>query len=128
MCRAKGIKVLVSSATQSFNKCMISERPTEFDDSSISDSEISMKFTSFSDLVKNIGRQSDVSSLAYNKTIKSYNEKWRASNRKRASAAMEFLFNSNNKNTKTHFAYFGRSKSSVLLLSLIHISEPTRPY
>ena len=115
MCRAKGIKVLVSSATQSFNKCMISERPTEFDDSSISDSEISMKFTSFSDLVKNIGSQSDVSSLAYNKTIKSYNEKWHASNRKRASAAMEFLFNSNNKNTKTHFAYFGRSKSSVLL-------------
>ena len=115
MCRAKGIKVLVSSATQSFNKCMISERPTEFDDSSISDSEISMKFTSFSDLVKNIGRQSDVSSLAYNKTIKSYNEKWRASNRKRASAAMEFLFNSNNKNTKTHFTYFGRSKSAVLL-------------
>jgi len=39
MCRAKGIKVLVSSATQSFNKCMISERLTEFDDSSISDSE-----------------------------------------------------------------------------------------
>jgi len=115
MCRAKGIKVLVSSATQSFNKCMISERPTEFDDSSISDSEISMKFTSFSDLVKNIGSQSDVSSLAYNKTIKSYNEKWHTSNRKRASAAMEFLFNSNNKNTKTHFAYFGRSKSSVLL-------------
>lgn len=115
ICRAKGIKVLVSSATQAFNKCMISERPTEFDDSSISDSEISMKFTSFSDLVKNIGRQSDVSSLAYNKLTKLYNEKWHTSNRKRASAAMEFLFNSNNKNTKTHFAYFGRSKSGVLL-------------
>ena len=115
MCRAKGIKVLVSSATQSFNKCMISERLTEFDDSSISDSEISTKFTSFSDLVKNISRQSDISTLAYNKTIKSYTEKWHASNRKRASATKEFLFNSNNKNTKTHFAYFGRSKSAVLL-------------
>ena len=115
MCRAKGIKVLVSSATQSFNKCMISERLTEFDDSSISDSEISTKFTSFSDLVKNISRQSDISTLAYNKTIKSYSDKWHASNRKRASATKEFLFNSNNKNTKTHFAYFGRSKSAVLL-------------
>ena len=123
MCRAKGIKVLVSSATQSFNKCMISERPTEFDDSSISDSEISTKFTSFSDLVKNIGRQSDVSTLAYNKTIKSYTEKWHASNRKRASAAMEFLFNSNNKNTKTHFAYFGRSKSSVLLNAIKQVLQ-----
>jgi len=123
LCRAKGIKVLVSSATQSFNKCMISERPTEFDDSSISDSEISMKFTSFTELVKNIGRQSNVSSLAYNKTIKSYNEKWRASNRKRASAAIQFLFNSNNKNAKTHFAYFGRTKSGVLFNAIKQVLQ-----
>jgi len=34
---------------------------------------------------------------------------------KRISAVIEFLFNSNNKNTKTHFTYFGRSKSAVLL-------------
>ena len=95
----------------------------EFDDSSISDSEISTKFTSFSDLVKNISRQSDISTLAYNKTIKSYTEKWHASNRKRASAAMEFLFNSNNKNTKTHFAYFGRSKSSVLLNAIKQVLQ-----
>ena len=109
MCRAKGIKVLVSSATQSFNKCMISERPTEFDDSSISDSEISMKTTSFSELRK-VVQSSDLV-----KQLEANNQKWRTSNSERVNAAIEFLFKSDNKNTKTHFTYFGRSKFSVLL-------------
>ena len=109
MCRAKGIKVLVSSGTKSFNKCMISEHPAEFDDSSISDSEISTKITSFSELAKSIESPDVIHQH------KAYREKWRTSNRKRVSAAIEFIFNSNNKNTKTHFAYFGRSKSAVLL-------------
>ena len=30
MCRAKGIKVMVSSHANSFNKCIISEHPAEF--------------------------------------------------------------------------------------------------
>jgi len=115
MCRAKGIKVLVSSAAKAANKCIISEHPAEFDDSSISDSETSTTFTSFSELTKNIVHQSDISRLDYNKAIKSYNKVRAASNRERVSAATEFLFNSNNKNAKTHFAYFGRSKSAVLL-------------
>ena len=109
MCRAKGIKVLVSSGTKSFNKCMISEHPAEFADSSISDSEISTKITSFSELAKSIESPDVIHQH------KAYREKWRTSNRKRVSAAIEFIFNSNNKNTKTHFAYFGRSKSAVLL-------------
>ena len=113
MCRAKGIKVLVSSAAKAANKCIISEHSAELDDSSISDSETSTTFTSFSELTKNIVHQSNISRLDYNKAIKSYNKKWAASNRERVSAAIEFLFNSNNKNAKTHFAYFGRSKSAV---------------
>ena len=113
MCRAKGVKVLVSSTTQFANKCMISEHPLEFDDSSISDSEKSNTFTSFSELAKNIPRN----------TTKSYNKKWRTSNRERISAAIEFLFNSNNKNTKTHFTYFGRSKSGVLLDSVKQVLQ-----
>ena len=112
MCRAKGIKVLVSSHANSFNKCIISEHPAEFDDSSISDSEISMKITSFSELAKIIEPPE------FARQHKAYNEKWHTSNRKRVSATIEFLFNSNNKNTKTHFAYFGRSKSAVLLDSI----------
>ena len=122
MCRAKGIKVLVSSIP-SFNRCMISEHPAEFDDSSISDSEISTTFTSFSELAKNIGHQSDISRLDYNKTVKSYNKKWATSNRERVSAAIEFLFNSNNKNAKTHFTYFGRSKSGVLLEAIKQVLQ-----
>jgi hypothetical protein len=107
MCRSKGIKVLVSSATKSFNKTMISEHPAEFDDVSVSDSEISMKVTSFSELKKTV----ESSNLP--KQLKITKEKWRTSNRKRISAGMKFLFNSNNKNTKTHFTYYGRSKSAV---------------
>jgi len=123
MCRAKGIKVLVSSYAKAANKCIISEHPAELDDSSISDSEISTTFTSFSELTKNIVHQSDISRLDYNKAIKSYNKKWATSNRERVSAAIEFLFNSNNKNAKTHFAYFGRSKSAVLLDSIKQVLQ-----
>jgi hypothetical protein len=123
MCRAKGIKVLVSSGAKAANKCIISEHPAEFDDSSISDSEISTTFTSFSELIKNIIHQSDISRLDYNKAIKSYNKKWATSNRERVSAAIEFLFNSNNKNAKTHFAYFGRSKSAVLLNAIKQVLQ-----
>jgi hypothetical protein len=108
MCRARGIKVLVNTLTQFANKSMISEHPVEFDDSSISDSEKSNTFTSFSEMAKNIPRSA----------TKSYNKEWHTSNRKRVSAAIEFLFNSNNKNTKTHFTYFGRSKSAVLLYTI----------
>jgi hypothetical protein len=52
MCRSKGIKVLITSSTKSFNKSMISEHPAEFDDTTITDSEISMKIASFSELKK----------------------------------------------------------------------------
>ena len=109
MCRSKGIKVLITSSTKSFNKSMISEHPAEFDDTTITDSEISMKIASFSELKKII------KSSGLLKQLKENEEKWRTSNRKRTSAGIEFLFNSDNKNTKTHFGYFGRSKSTVLL-------------
>ena len=109
LCRAKGIKVLVSSATKSFDKYMISEHPAEFDYSSISDSETSMKTTSFSELRKVIQASDLVKQLEAN------NQKWRTSKSGKVNAATEFLFNSDNKNTKTHFTYFGRSKFSVLL-------------
>ena len=109
MCRAKGIKVLVNTLTQFANKSMISEHPAEFDDTTITDSEISMKIASFSELKKII------KSSGLLKQLKENEEKWRTSNRKRTSAGIEFLFNSDNKNTKTHFGYFGRSKSTVLL-------------
>jgi hypothetical protein len=56
-------------------------------------------------------------------TLKSYQKKWRTSNTERVNAAIEFLFNSNNKNTKTHFAYFGRSKSAVLLDSIKQVLQ-----
>ena len=105
MCRAKGIKVLVSTSTQFANKSMISEHPVELYDSTITDSEKSNTIKSFSEMVKNIPRSK----------TKSYNKEWHTSNRKGISAVIEFLFNSNNKNTKTHFTYFGRSKSAVLL-------------
>ena len=113
MCRAKEIKVLVSSTTQFANKCMISEHPLEFDNSTISDSEISNKFTSFPELLENISES----------TSKSYNKNWRASNKERISAAKEFLFNSDNKNSETHFTYFGRSKSNVLLDSIKQVLQ-----
>ena len=123
MCRAKGIKVLVSSGAKAANKCIISEHPTKFDDSSISDSEISTTFTSFSELTKNIEHQGDVSRLGYVKNVKEYREKWNTSNRERTNAAIEFLFNSNNKNAKTHFTYFGRSKSGVLLNAIKQVLQ-----
>ena len=109
MCRAKGIKVLITSSTKSFNKSMISEHPAKFDDISISDSETSMKITSFSELKKT------VESSGLGLQLKINEEKWRTSNRNRINAAVEFLFKSNNKNTKTHFTYFGRSKFAVLV-------------
>ena len=61
-----------------------------------------MKITSFSELAKIIEPPE------FARQHKAYNEKWHTSNRKRVSATKEFLFNSNNKNTKTHFAYFGQ--------------------
>ena len=88
---------------------MISEHPAEFDDTSITDSDISMKITSFPELKKIIKSSSLL------KQLKENEEKWRSSNKKRISAGIEYIFNSDNKNTETHFAYFGRSKSTVLL-------------
>ena len=113
MCRAKGIKVLVSSTTQFGNRCMVSENPLEFDDPSISDSNKFNTFASFSELINNIPGF----------TLKSYQKKWRTSNTERANAAIEFLFNSNNKNAKTHFNYFGRSKSGVLLNAIQQVLQ-----
>ena len=113
MCRARGIKVLVSSTTQFGNRCMVSENPLEFDDLSISDSDKLTTHTSFPDLIKNIPGF----------TLKSYQKKWRTSNTERANAAIEFLFNSNNDNAKTHFTYFGRTKSGVLLNSIKQVLQ-----
>jgi len=113
MCRAKGIKVLVSSTTQFGNRCMVSENPLEFDDPSVSDSNKFNTFASFSELINNIPGF----------TLKSYQKKWRTSNTERANAAIEFLFNSNNKNAKTHFTYFGRSKSGVLLNAIQQVLQ-----
>ena len=113
MCRARGIKVLVSSTTQFGNRCMVSENPLEFDDLSISDSDKLTTHASFPDLIKNIPGF----------TLKSYQKKWRTSNTERANAAIEFLFNSNNDNSKTHFTYFGRTKSGVLLNSIKQVLQ-----
>ena len=63
-----------------------------------------------------------VKSIPRSKT-KSYNKEWHTSNRKGVNAVTEFLFNSNNKNTKTHFTYFGRSKSAVLLDSIKQVLQ-----
>jgi len=109
ICKAKGIRIIITSSTKSFNKSMISSHPAEFDDTSITDSEISMKVTSFPELKK------IVKSSGLLKQLKENEEKWRTSNKKRTSAGIEFLFKSDNKNTKTHFTYYGRSKPAVLL-------------
>tara|TARA_B100001146_G_scaffold180742_1_gene162857 strand:- start:808 stop:2280 length:1473 start_codon:yes stop_codon:yes gene_type:complete len=105
MCRAKGIKTLVHTNTQFANKSMISEHPVELYDSTTTDSEKSNTTRSFSEMAKNIPRSK----------TKSYNKEWHTSNKERLNAAIEYLFNFNNNNAKTHFTYFGRSKHAVLL-------------
>ena len=108
---------MITSSTKSFNKSMISDHPAEFDDVTINDSEISKDITSFPDLKKIINSAGLVPQLKINK------EKWRTSNKKRISAAIEFLLKTKNENRKTHFTYFGRSKSAVLIDAIKQIFQ-----
>ena len=117
MCRSKGIKILITSSTKSFNKSMISQHPAKFDDVEISDSEITAEITSFSEL------RNTIMSSGLSKQLETNKNEWRTSNRKRISAAGEFLFKTKNNNIKTHFTYFGRSKSSVLIDSIRQILQ-----
>lgn len=117
MCKAKKIKVMITSSTKSFNKSMISNHPAEFDDVSINDSGVSKDITSFTDLKKIINSAGLFPQLEINK------EKWRTSNEKRMSAAIEFLLKTKNENTKTHFTYFGRSKSAVIIDAIKQIFQ-----
>ena len=107
MCKAKGIKVLSLSNPKIAYRCMITENSSKFDimtDLSQIDSEIK----STDELENYIKSHNAV------KQIGNYEKKHGESKLNLIKSGIKYLFFNNNKNVKTHYNYFGRTKLKVL--------------
>jgi len=118
LCRARGIKVLMIGPTEfGFNasRLMISEEAIKIDyfTEKPLDTEISnLTLEQLQDYLKNIG--------SYQRVIQ-FKNNFNKSKTARIKAGIEFLLESN-KNIRTHYTYYGRTKIKVLkneILSLI---------
>ena len=110
ICLKRGIKILMLNHSVFSGKCMISQKPGRID--SVSDLEN----------IKAPGRNIDELRKLFleqkiSKEIKSYDDEHTKSNLVLINTAMKYL-KEDNENPKTHYNYFGRSKSKVLLYTL----------
>lgn len=109
MCKNKGVKTLMFQMSRLGNKCMIAEDPQKLFESN--SSSLINKLTSFTDL------QNYLKSRDYKKQIKKYFQDSSSRKRKIFEAFWDYV-KSNNEITKTHYTYYGRDKTSVLLNKL----------
>ncbi|MBC8250760.1 MAG: hypothetical protein H8E89_04160 [Candidatus Nitrosopelagicus sp.] len=110
ICLKRGIKILMLNHSVFSGKCMISQKPGIID--SVSDLEN----------IKAPGRNIDELRKLFleqkiSKQIKSYDDEHTKSNLVLINTAIKYL-KEDNENPKTHYNYFGRSKSKVLLYTL----------
>ncbi|MCH7648829.1 MAG: hypothetical protein IIA83_09505 [Thaumarchaeota archaeon] len=107
-CKKNGIKILMLNFANWGNYCYISENYHQLDNfEELFKNKQSLQ-TTFEQLQKRLDEKIQSKKLTnfYNKT--------RKSKFKKIKAAIQLLFISNNNNIKTHYTYFGRTKSRVL--------------
>lgn len=109
LCKRKGVKILMLNQPN-MGRCIISENIRKID--SIDNLENSEGTRNFDELL-----QYHKSFLMSKQTL-SYAKKFKNSKLSLLKAASEFLFTSENKNIRTHYTYFGRTKFRVLLDSI----------
>ena len=107
ICKAKGIKILMLCLTNIGYKCIISQESSKLD-SPVNLTDITYTDRNFEDL------QNYLKSFNFSKQVKNYQNRRANSKIELLKAAIDFLFTSN-KNTKTHYSYYGRTKLRVLV-------------
>lgn len=114
LCRAQGIRVLMLNQPNIGYRCIISQESTKLD-SYEQINQIKITNQNFEEL------QNRLRALDISKQIRTYDKKHGNSKIDWLKASTEFLFSSRNSNTKTHYNYFGRSKTKVILYMLSSI-------
>ena len=107
LCLRKKIKVLMINPPN-IKKCVISEKTRKLDSFDTLDNiQISnLNFEQLRDKLK---------SLSVYKQLETYRKKYKTSKKLRLNSAFDYLFKSQNTNVNTHYTYFGRTKTKVLL-------------
>ena len=108
ICRHRGIKVLILYQSKISNKCIISQKFQKLDFMPEL-SQISSKKRSFDELLNVIKHTDDT------KPLKLYEKNFGGTKLSKLKAGSEYFLKSNNSNIKTHFSYYGRNKSKVLI-------------
>jgi hypothetical protein len=107
ICKAKGIKILMSYLSNYGYKYEISQNDHIMDNINEFDN-VKIQGRSFQELEK-IFNQNDITNF-----IKNLNEHGFGSKKNMFKAGVDFGIKSKNNNLKTHYTYFGRTKSKVL--------------
>ena len=111
ICKAKGIKFITIVQSRVGYKSILGHKDNELDSIKTFD-EIKPTNRNFDQL------REYISSHTVSKQLEDYKQKFAASKFEKIKAAGTFLFNFDNPNMDTHYSYFGRSKSRVLLDSI----------
>lgn len=113
MCKIRGIKVLMLGQPNMGYRCIISQESTKLD-SYDSINQIKGQNRNLDELQKYL------KSFDLSKQIRTYDKKHGSSTMGWLKATLSYLM-SDNKNTKTHYNYFGRSKIKVIFYMLTSI-------
>jgi len=118
ICLKRGIKVLMLGLSPFSGKCTISQEPGKIDSLD--------EFENIKPLGRNIEQLKKLLlEQKISKQIKSYDSEHTKSNLILAKTGMQFL-RQNNENPKTHYNYFGRSKSKVFFSMLNSLLKKRR--
>jgi len=108
LCRHKGIQVVMLSVTMIGYRCILSQIPNSLDSESL-DQSVSIDNLDFNEIRKFL------ESFNFSKQVKEYQKKRDSYGLEFAKAGLEFFLKSDNNNMNTHYTYYGRKKSKVLL-------------
>jgi len=107
MCRSQGINVMMLEQSRFGYKCLITQERDQIDYvSSFTDVQYTDK--TFENM-QNFLKKNNLSAQ-----LNTHTKEYRTSKLKKMFAAFNFLFISTNSNIKTHYTYFGRTKTKVL--------------
>lgn len=112
MCKSQGIKTLMINPSFLAHKSFLSQEPNVIDSDEKLD-EIIPQGRNFDEL------RSYRNSLNFSKVINNYATNFASKKNEKLKAAVDYLFKSKNTNTKTHYTYYGRGKTCVLLSSIM---------
>lgn len=114
LAKAKGIKILMINISKFGGRCYISQNINTVD------------FLDKLENVKSSGLnfvelQNHLKSVIMSKSLIKFNNESRSSKIQKIKAAIQLLLISKNTNIKTHYSYYGRTKTRVLIKEIINI-------